>query len=213
MSGEDQLALCLLNTRNPKNWRKFDMAAKKPAPAPAAPPAAPSGGGGKKRLIIMVLLGVVLIGVSVGGTIAALKFLDAKKGGAKGEHAAADSGHAAEEAPKHEIDKNAKPIYVVLKPEITVSFDVNGRQRFLKTEVNFLTRDKTVETALTLHSPVISNAIVMIVSNKTYDILQSTDGRESLRVEALAEVNKIIEKETKIPNGVEQVLFSQYIMQ
>ena len=60
------------------------MATKKPAPAPEAA-AAPAGGKSKKRLIIMVLLGVLLIGLSIGGTIAALKFMGKGEEGKKEE--------------------------------------------------------------------------------------------------------------------------------
>ncbi len=204
------------------------MATQKPAaPEAAEAPAASGGGTSKKRVIIMVLLALLLVGVSVGGTIGAVKFFGdtpkpepAKK--AKGaeadkahpdEHAEAtpEGEKSADEEP--EAEEKSKPIYILLKPDITVSYDVNGRQRFLKVTVNFLTRDLAVEKALTLHSPVVANAIVMTVSNKKYEELQTAEGREVLRKECLAEVNKLIEKETSVPNGVEQVLFSEFIMQ
>lgn len=189
------------------------MATKKPAPAAEAPAAPAAGGGSKKRIIIIVLLGVLLVAISVGGTVAALKFFGNKEKpeAGKGTHeASAKEGKSEEKAPS---EKPQKPIYLELKPEITVSFDVNGRQRFLKITVNALTRDHDVETAFNLHSPAVSNAMVMIISNKKFDEMQTTEGKETLRKQCLEEMNKIIEKETGKKDAVEQVLFSEFIMQ
>lgn len=181
------------------------MAAKKPAAPEPAPAAA--GGGGKKRLILIIVLVIALIGISIGGTIAALKFMGPKDK-AHGEHDASHDEHAAADAgpPK-------PPIYLELKPEIVVSFDVGGRQRFLKATVNAVTRDPEVEAALTLHSPIVANAMVMLISSKTFPELQTSEGKEALRVQALEEINKILEKEAHKPKGIEQVLFSEFIMQ
>jgi flagellar protein FliL len=192
------------------------MATKKPAPA-AEPTAAPPAGKSKKRLIIMVVLVVVLVAVSIGGTIAALKFM--------GKSAKSDEGkkdeHASEEHPKEEsalgpTDEKGKPratIYLTLKPEIVVSFDVAGRQRFLKATLNMVTYDASVETALTLHQPMIANAMVMLISKKQFEQLQTVEGKETLRTEALTEINALIEKETHKKNGITQVLFSEFVMQ
>ncbi|HEY6529469.1 MAG TPA: flagellar basal body-associated FliL family protein [Cellvibrionaceae bacterium] len=190
------------------------MATKKPAPA-AEPEAAPAVGKSKKRLIIMVVLGVVLIALSIGGTIAAIKFM-----GHKGDEGKKDE-HAKEEHPEENnalgaVDEKGKPrptIYLELKPEIVVSFDVAGRQRFLKATVNMVTYDPSVEAALTLHQPMIANAMVMLVSKKQFDQLQTVEGKEALRTEAFTEINALIEKETHKKNGIAQVLFSEFVLQ
>jgi flagellar protein FliL len=187
------------------------MANKKPAAAEAAP--APAAGGGKKRLIIMIVLGLLLVGISVGGTIAALKFMGPKKDAAKEEKA---EEHKEESSEAKTTDEHGKPLpalYLELKPEIVVSFDVAGRQRFLKATVNMVTRDPDVQAAVTLHSPIVANAMVMLISGKAFEELQSAEGKENLRKQSLEEINKIVEKETKKKNGIEQVLFSEFVMQ
>lgn len=190
------------------------MATKKPAPAAEA--AAPPAGKSKKRLIIMIVLGVLLIALSVGGTIAALKFF----GGKGGDEGKKDS-HSEEAKPDDSsalgaVDEKGKPrpsIYLELKPEIVVSFDVGGRQRFLKATVNMMTFDPAIESAITLHQPMIANALVMLVSKKQFERLQSVEGKEELRTEAFNEINALLEKETKKKNGITQVLFSEFVLQ
>jgi flagellar protein FliL len=190
------------------------MATKKPAPAAEAV-APPAGKKSKKRLIIMIVVGVLIIALSIGGTIAALKFFGAKgDAGKKDEHAA--EVHHEELSALGPLDEKGKPrptIYLELKPEIVVSFDVAGRQRFLKTTVNMVTYDPTIEAALTLHQPMIANAMVMLVSKKQFEQLQTAEGKETLRTEAFTEINALIEKETKKKNGITQVLFSEFVMQ
>lgn len=190
------------------------MATKKPAPAQEAA-AAPAAGKSKKRLIIMILLGVLLIGLSVGGTIAALKFMGNKgEEGKKDEHAKEE--HHDESAALGATDEKGKPrptLYLELKPEIVVSFDVAGRQRFLKATVNMVTYDPSVEAAITLHQPMIANAMVMLISKKQFEELQTVEGKEALRTEAFAEINALLEKETHKKNGITQVLFSEFVLQ
>lgn len=190
------------------------MATKKPAPAAAEPAAAPAGKS-KKRLIIMILLGVLLIALSIGGTVAALKFFGGKGGdeGKKDEHS--EEKHDDSSA-LGAVDEKGKPrtsIYLELKPEIVVSFDVGGRQRFLKATVNMMTYDPAIESAITLHQPMIANALVMLVSKKQFERLQSVEGKEELRTEAFNEINALLEKETHKKNGITQVLFSEFVLQ
>jgi flagellar protein FliL len=164
----------------------------------------------------MIVLGIVLITISVGGTIAALKFM-----GNKGDDSKKDEHTKEEEHPKEEValgstDEKGNPrptLYLELKPEIVVSFDVAGRQRFLKATVNMVTYDPIVETALTLHQPMIANAIVMLISGKQFEQLQTVEGKEALRAEAFTIINGLIEKETHKKNGITQVLFSEFVLQ
>lgn len=190
------------------------MATKKPAPAQEAA-AAPAPGKSKKRLIIMILLGVLLIAISVGGTIAALKFMGNKgEEGKKDEHAKEE--HHDESAALGAKDEKGEPrptLYLELKPEIVVSFDVAGRQRFLKATVNMVTYDPAVQSAITLHQPMIANAMVMLISKKQFEQLQTVEGKEALRAEAFTEINALIEKESHKKNGITQVLFSEFVLQ
>ncbi len=182
------------------------------APPKAADSASAEKKAGKKKLFLIVGLALLLVAVSVGGTLAALKFLG--------------HGPTAEPVPQ---DKGPEPlapaIYYALEPNFTINFNVNGRQRFLQAQITLLYRDAALEPLLKLHMPVIRNGLVMLLSSKEFDSLQTPEGKEALRAEALAEIRSVLQKEqaasateddkkqpVDYPN-VEQVLFTNFVMQ
>jgi flagellar FliL protein len=180
----------------------------------------------KKKLFMFIGLAVLLVAISVGATF----FIVSKMLGGK-------SSSADEEASSSE---SSEPAEVVVKPAIyfplkvfTVNFDVNGRQRFLQAELTLMYRDEVVLKTLELHMPAVRNRLVMLLSRQVFDELQTSEGKERLRAAALTEIQDIIAKETaasaektedkedkedkpkeKPPEpNIEQVLFTQFVMQ
>lgn len=178
----------------------------------AVPKKADSGAnsGGKKKLFLIIGLVVALVALSVGGTLAAMKFLVPPP----------TATAAVEPAGPVAL---APAIYLQLTPNFTINFNVNGRQRFLQAELTLVYRDKNLEALLKLHMPAIRNNLVMLMSGKQFDELQTPEGKEQLRGEALAAVQAIVAKElaaqTQVPEAqratgsVEQVLFTTFLMQ
>ena len=174
-----------------------------------APAAAETKAGGKKKILLFAGLGVLLVAISVGGTIAALKFL-----------APADKTAAAEEVAAPKALEPA--VYMPLSPNFTISFHVNGRQRFLQAEITLMYRDSQLTSLLDQHMPAIRNNLVMLMSGKNFDELQTEAGKDVLRGEALAAVQAIITKEQQAlkaqgeevaESTIEQVLFTNFVMQ
>lgn len=165
-----------------------------------------SQAGGGKKPIVLVLLGLLLVGLSVGGTLLATQLL----GGESAEvDVAGEAGAEAGEAPPEPV----KPaIYYPLKPPIMVSFEARGRQRLLQAEVTLLTRDNDVIAAVEMHMPMLRNALVLLMGGQTYEEIQTAEGKELLRVQCLQELQRLLEKEIGKP-GIEQVLFTSLILQ
>ena len=165
--------------------------------------------GGRKKYILLAVVGVFLIGLSVGGTLLAMKFLGTgpDSGVAEGEVAEGE----AEEAEAEEVVK-APAIYYPLKPTIIVNFNARGKQRFLQAEVSLLVRDNDVVAAIEEHSMMLQHGLLMLFSGQDYTELQTPEGKELLRQEALAEVRRLLEQEIGKP-GVEQLLFTNLVMQ
>jgi flagellar protein FliL len=179
----------------------------------------------KKKLFMFIGLGILLVAISVGATFFVVsKMMGGSKSG-EGEESSSESSESAEVV--------AKPaIYFPLKT-FTVNYDVNGRQRFLQAELTLMYRDEAVLKTLELHMPAVRNSLVMLLSRQVFDELQTAEGKEKLRTEALAEIQGIIAKETvasaektddeeekddkakaKPPEpNIEQVLFTQFVMQ
>lgn len=190
------------------------MAAAPKAKTDAGNADADAGSKKKKKLFLMIGLAVALIAISVGGTVVALKFLAPP---------APPAGEAAEEE-KHAESALAPAIYYEMTPNFTINFNVNGRQRYLQAAMTLLYRDPLLEELLKLHMPAIRNGLVMLLSSKNFEELQTAEGKEILREEALEIIRSQLEKEQdaisakgdseNVPKGnVEQVLFTNFVMQ
>lgn len=162
----------------------------------------------KKKLIIIIVAVLLLVGASVGGTLFALKIFEKPTESAvDGEVVEGEEGEATEE------EKEFQPaIYYPLKPVFIANYTVRGRQRFLQIEMTLMFRENDVATTIDLHAPALRNAIIMLLRGQIYEELQTPEGKELLRQQALLSVQSIVEKETGKP-GVEQVLFTNVVMQ
>ena len=111
-----------------------------------------------------------------------------------------------------------------MTPNFTINFTVNGRQRYLQAAITLLYRDPALESLLTLHMPAIRNGLVMLLSSKNFDELQTPEGKEQLKLDALVVIQNLLKKEQDalvasgttegLPAGnVEQVLFTNFVMQ
>lgn len=166
--------------------------------------AAPKGGG-KKKLIILGSILLTLIILSIVGTIVALNMFS----GAEDEMLEAEL--VEEKAP--EAQQARKPaVYYPLKPPIIVNFQARGRQRFLQADITLMMRDEMVVQAIETHMPMLRNALVLLFSGQVYEDLQTAEGKERLREESLAELQRLLQQEIGKP-GVEQVLFTNFVMQ
>lgn len=190
------------------------MAAAPKAKNDAGPAEADGGGKKKKKLFLIIGLAVALVAVSIGGTVVALKMLSP---------APAATGEKAEV--KEEEVTLAPAIYFEMTPNFTINFNVNGRQRYLQAAITLLYRDPALEELLKLHMPAIRNGLVMLLSGKNFDELQTTEGKETLKKEALESINGLLKKEQQLlteksedeekksPATVEQVLLTNFVMQ
>jgi len=160
--------------------------------------------GGKKKLIVMIVIGLALIALSIGGTLFALQMLNPE------EEVVALEGEEGEAVDAEPARQSA--IYFPLKPPIIVNFQARGRQRFLQAELTLMARDNETIEAVELHMPMIRNSLVMLFGGQIYEDMQTAEGKELLRQEALTEVQRLLEQETGNP-GVEQILFTNFVMQ
>jgi len=155
----------------------------------------------KKKWILLAVLLLGIIALSVGATMAALKFL-----GPEPQHE--EAVPAEEQAPP----PPTPAIYYPLKPAIVVNFSVRGRQRFLQVELTLMTRDGAVVSAIELHQSMIRNALIMLIGGQPFEELQTAEGKEVLRQNCLQEIQRLLQQEIGKP-GIEQVLFTDFVMQ
>ncbi len=172
------------------------MAAEQDLKLDDGAPAAEAKGGKKKLLILVILGAVLLVGAAVGVTLFLL-------GGDKEE--------------VEEVAEEPAPVvlpvqYVIMKPEFVVSFQTGTRQRFLQVSIEVMTRQPAVVEALQLHDPLLRNEIIRIISEQNFDHLRTAQGRVELQQKLLEHVGMLVKRESGA-DGVEAVLFTNYVMQ
>ena len=160
------------------------------------------GGGSKKKIIILAVLGLLLVGISVGGTVAVLSFMTPE-------------AIVEEEMPSEEEMAEipeAPAIYYPLKPPYRLNIDARGRRRYLQLEVTLMTRDEDVIASIEMHRATIDNAVNLIGGGQIFEDIQTPEGKEFLRLQLLEEIQKFMQEELG-KDGIAQVLFTNFVMQ
>lgn len=155
----------------------------------------------RKKWLWLIGLTVLLVIVSVAGTLLAMRYLQAES-----DTAALQEGETVGPV------KPGPAIYYPLKPAVVVDFSVRGRQRFLQAELTLMTREDDVVAAIELHQPMLRNALVLLMGGQAYEELQTAEGKELLRQACLQTLQKLMQTEIGKP-GIEQVLFTSFVMQ
>lgn len=157
----------------------------------------------RKQRTLLIVMAALLVALSVALTLTLLYFLGAQ------DTEVPDEDTVMEE-PLEPASREA--IYFPIRDKFVVNYNVRGRQRFLQAEVNLMFRDNEVAEAIEEHMPRIRNDLIMLFSGQEFADLQTPEGRELLRQDALRQVQDILEEETGEP-GIEQVLFTSFVMQ
>ncbi len=156
---------------------------------------------GKKKLLFIIIGALVVIGIAVGIT---LFLIMGDAGGGSDEEAEASTETA--------TSTKAPAQYIKLKPEFVVNFQVGPRQRFLQVFIEVMTRNGAVASGLEEHSPRIRSEIIRVISQNDFEQLRTAEGRSALQA-AIADVLKQIMREEIGTDEIEQVLFTNYVMQ
>ena len=173
------------------------------------------GGSRKKKLIIFIVVGIVLVCLSIGGTLFAVKMLSPQPDVEAAEEVIDETVELDEDGNpiiEEEDIKKAYAIYFPLKPPIIVNFQSRGRQRFLQADITLMTREDDVVDAIETHMPMIRNALVLKFGGQVYEELQTEQGRELLRQESLEALQNIMLQEID-KTGIEKLLFTNFVMQ
>jgi len=160
----------------------------------------------KSPMMLIIIVVVVLIAGGAGaffmlGDKADDVAADDKEKTADGEVVEGEEGAVVSEA--H---------YFSLDPPFIVNFNGKSRARFLQVSIEGLTRDASIKEEITKHFPQVRNNLVMLLSGKTFDELNTPEGKADLRKQVLKEVQKVLEAETG-KEGVEDIYFTSFVMQ
>ncbi|MEN0038323.1 MAG: flagellar basal body-associated FliL family protein [Cellvibrio sp.] len=84
--------------------------------------------------------------------------------------------------------------YIAIEPALVVNYGGPGKVRFIKAELSLRTETGTDATEVMHHLPLIRDRLISILSAQTEEIISTAEGKEYLRVYALAEINKALLK-------------------
>lgn len=160
----------------------------------------------KSKLLIIIVVVVLFLGISATATLALTGMLSGD-----GNQVAADDSASGKKDKKKA--KNKAPLnYIPLDPAFVVNFTGDTDVRFLQISVEAGTRDATVVDQIKEHRPAIRNSLVMLFSSQDPVSLNTREGKESLRAQTLAEIQKVLKEETG-DTGVDNVFFTSFVMQ
>lgn len=175
------------------------------------PAAAPPN---KKKAVIkwiLIVLGVlVLVAASIAAT---MYFMNSSSHGKDAAHEAGQSSTG--KTTKEEKEKSKQPkvaIYYKIDPPFVVNFQGQSGTRFLQVAIELMTYDQEAIAAIEMHMPVIRNNIVFLLSGANYEQINTLEGKQKLRADTLAEIQKILKDKIGRP-GVEEVYFTSIVMQ
>ena len=140
-------------------------------------------------LFLLLALGVSTLGISQAALAEA-------EGGEGGESKAA-----------------GKSEYLEMKPSFIANYGGPGPIHFLKVDIA-LRLDKGEKTGVTVehHMPYLRHALVMLLSRQTDETISTMEGKEKIRADALAAVQKILQDEEGAPL-VQDLLFTNFVVQ
>lgn len=148
----------------------------------------------KKKSKLFIILPIVLV-VLLGGGAGAWYFLHSGK--------AADHANKAAETPAQK-----PPVFVNLEP-----FTVNlvGGEHFLQIGLVLQVNNEETSEALKAYLPQIRNRLLLLLSSKSPDALESTEAKKKLADEILAETRAPLPPAAA--EGIQSVLFASMVIQ
>jgi flagellar FliL protein len=150
----------------------------------------------KKLLIIIIIVGVLALLLSVGVTLYLM-------GGS-------DDEAASEEAP---AESQGKPpaTYFDIKQPFLVTYNIDGRQRYMQVSLTVVTRDASVLSTLDHHLPMIMSRLNSAFSSANFNELKTEEGKLALQAQSLKVINEILE--TEGAGAIENVYFMNFVLQ
>ena len=161
--------------------------------------------------IVLIVVGIIaIIGTNIGVTLV----LTQKNSGSEvAAETPSEESKGEGEEPAEEGDGEMKPaIYQKLDPTFVVNFQAEDTLRFLQVTVELMARDEKVIAAVEQHMPIIRNNLIILFSSQDFTTISTRVGKERIRAQALAEVQKVLKEQTGQP-GVEEVYFTSFVMQ
>ncbi|RDH84830.1 MAG: flagellar basal body protein FliL [endosymbiont of Galathealinum brachiosum] len=163
--------------------------------------------GGMMKVILLVNGVLLLIGIGVG----VFMFMGGE------DEAPADASDMevledAEDVSSSKSKKRGTPIYVPLHPAFVVNFENQEQVAFLQVDIQIMTYDSSVESALKSHMPAIRNELLLLLGGKQYHEINTREGKRALSQEAIQVMQDVL-KDVGEASSIEALYFTSFVMQ
>lgn len=102
--------------------------------------------------------------------------------------------------------------YVYLSPPFTVNFGTVGKLKYLRTEIALKVESEEAAAKINAHKPYLRNDLILLFSAQEPDVINSPEGRESLRNIALDNLRaRMLELEDELV--IDALYFSNFVVQ
>lgn len=153
-----------------------------------------------KKWIFIGVGAVLLIAISVGASLFLMGSMNK------------DAAAAADAPPPEPVNPFLDTQYMKLEPAFIVNLPQKKRPNLIQLEVNVATKDTEALAALKQHMPVIRNNLLMLYGKQNSDDIQTSEGKEKLRVETLETIQAIMQ-ERYGKEGIDDAFFTSFVMQ
>ncbi|MFV1873233.1 MAG: flagellar basal body-associated FliL family protein [Oleiphilus sp.] len=150
----------------------------------------------KKTIIIVALVAVLAVGLSVGVTLFLLT--------------SDDSPAEEEAAPEEPVKLPAS--YFDIKPPFLVTFNVDGRQRYMQISLSVASRDANVFNSMEHHMPLIRSRLISTYGGQDFNEIKTEAGKVALQQKTVELINSILSNEGE-ESQIENVYFTNFVLQ
>jgi flagellar FliL protein len=148
-----------------------------------------------------IIIGVVIL-VLTGGGYVTWDFLSAERFLGRDNPQIGEIEYSTAEAK----DKKFGIIYK-MEPFIVNLLDRDGK-RYLKTTIGFEIENRDIKNELTQHTPQLRDAILLLLTSKSFEDISKPEGKLLLKNELIARINQILPGA-----GVRTLYFTEFIVQ
>lgn len=107
-------------------------------------------------------------------------------------------------------EKTAPAAYYELSPSIIVN--VKGRARYMRCDVQLMTRDQAHLQDIVLHAPALRHELLLLFSDQKGDAIKSSKGKEKLRKKALKALQGVMNQFVDA-NSIDDLFFTTYFVE
>ena len=106
-----------------------------------------------------------------------------------------------------------KALYLALADKFVVNVQDGKRSRFMQVKVKVMTHDEKVSAAIEGNLPAFSHAMIMLLAHQDADTMRNVEGREGVRLQALADLQQVLNDVAALDSGLEAVYFTDFVIQ